>query len=105
MAVLEWILDSSLCSKSTANLIFWQSLPSYFEESDFNDQLTCPKYCDVGFLLIKKILDMYDNNDFSPIDIKFSPHKVKEKVRRKNPHWNVPKGISSSIDGLKIKVL
>lgn len=100
--VLEWILDSPLCSRSTANLIFWKSLPSYFEESDFNDPTTCPRYCENGFSLIPKVLKRYEANDFSPIDIEFDPDEEIEEVDVSSGKWTVPPGVYDVIRGLTV---
>ena len=100
--VLEWILESPLCSRSTANLIFWKSLPSYFEDSDFNDPSTCPSYCEAGFALVPKVLKRYEADDFSPIEIEFDPIDEIEELDVATGSWTVPPGVYDVIDGITI---
>ena len=102
--VLLWILNSPLCSRSTANLLFWRSLPSYFEESDFSDPLTCPEYCEPGFAVIRQVLLMYQSAQFSDMEIEFDPRAELEPVRRINPTWTVPEGVFDSISGVAVEV-
>ena len=102
--VLRWILESPLCSRATANLLFWRSLPSYFEDSDFDDESTCPEYCEAGFSLVKMVLEKYKRNAFSDIDIAFDPKGETETLRNDNPTWKVPPGVFDKLDGINIDV-
>jgi len=102
--VLLWILNSPLCSRATANLLFWRSLPSYFEESNFDDPSTCPDYCEPGFVLVVRILEMYKNASFSKVDLRFDPEPEIEPLRKVNPFWTVPGGVYDKIDGLTLDV-
>lgn len=100
--VLEWILKSPLCSRATVNLLFWRSLPSYFEKSNFEDLSTCPSNCELGFTLIKIILDKYKHNHFSKIEIEYDPAEELEEVKNNNKFWSVPKGTYNRIEGIKV---
>lgn len=100
--VLQWILESPVCCKSTANLLFWRSLPSYFEETNFDDESTCPDYCEAGFALIKSVLIKYAKNQFSKIDIVFNPAAELEDVRKINPHWVVPEEVYLAVKGVEV---
>jgi len=100
--VLEWVLKSPLCSRATANLLFWRSLPSYFENANFENSSTCPSYCESGFALIKIVLAKYKDNDFSEIDIDFDPVQEQEEVINNNEYWSVPKGVYNKIKGINV---
>lgn len=102
--VLLWILDSPLCSRSTANLLFWRSLPSYFEERDFSDPSTCRNYCEPGFAIVKRVLERYRDEDFSATDLEFDPEGELEPLRRENPFWKVPDGVFDRIHGCELDV-
>lgn len=100
--VLLWILESPHCARSTANLLFWRSLPSYFEDSDFSDASTCPEFCEPGFIVCRSVLMRYKRMDFSPIDLSFDPTKEWEPLRRENPFWSAPEGVFDKIRGLEV---
>jgi hypothetical protein len=102
--VLKWILESPLCSRATANLIFWRCLPSYFEQADFCDPTTCQNYCEAGFLLIPLVLSRYKEANFSSSDITFDPSSEKEPVSVKSGKWEVPAGVYDVINGIDIEV-
>jgi hypothetical protein len=102
--VLKWVLESPHCSRATANLIFWRSLPSYFEESDFSEPSTCPPYCEAGFALIPMVLQRYRKGDFSRIEIAFDPEPEMEDIDDEPAHWEVPEGVFDEIQGLEIRV-
>ena len=102
--VLKWILESEHCSRATANLIFWRSLPSYFEDSDFSDPSTCPEFCEPGFSLVPLVLERYKKNDFSPIEIAFNPKGEMEPVSIRSGKWEIPPGVYDEIYGLQVHV-
>lgn len=102
--VLKWILESPHCSRATANLLFWRSLPSYFEKSDFSDPSTCPSYCEAGFALIPAVLERYRRNDFTAVEIAFDPDDEIEDVEVESGTWEVPEGVYDIIQGLEVEV-
>ncbi len=102
--VLKWVLQSPLCSRSTANLLFWRSLPSYFEKTNFSDPETCPDYCEAGFELIPIVLERYSNLDFSTENIAFDPTDEIEHLEHKKFDWEIPKGVYDKISGIEVYV-
>jgi len=101
--VLGWILESPLCARATANLLFWRAWPRDFEESDLNDETTCPPFCHDGFRLVKMVLERYRRNDFSPVQIAFDPRPEMEMLCNRNRNWRVPLGVYDIIDGLAVE--
>jgi hypothetical protein len=99
--VLKWILDSALCSRSTANLLFWRSAPDYYLQFDLSGD-ECPSHNMTGFFVIKKILEKYENNNFCDVKIQFSPTKEIEKILTKEQKWKIPSGMYDKIRGIKV---
>ena len=104
VTVLEWILDSPLCTRSTANLLFWRAAPDYYLEFDINDENSCPSYNRAGFHVIQKVLEKYKNNSFSKSQIKFDPESVIEEIINDNKKWEIPSGVYDKISGVEILV-
>ena len=100
--VLEWILDSPLCSRSTANLLFWRSAPDWYLKFDIDDLGSCPPYNQDGFRVIQKVVSKYLNNDFSDYQIEFDPGNEIEEITSVNPKWEIPRGVFEKIDGVAI---
>jgi hypothetical protein len=100
--VLEWMLDSPLCTRSTANLVFWRSAPDDHLQYALNDLETCNEYYRNGIKVLSKIVDKYSRNDFSTYQIEFDPTNEIEKVTEKNPKWTFPSGVYDKIKGVEI---
>jgi Domain of unknown function (DUF4274) len=100
--VLLWILDSQLCTRSTANFLFWRAAPDWYLRCDINDLESCPEFNRAGLVVLKKIVEKYNNNSFSPYQIYFDPAGEIEPIMEKNPKWSFPDGVYDVIDGVSI---
>lgn len=102
--VLEWLLDSPLCTRATANLIFWRAAPDWYLRCDIDDELSCPDFNRDAFKVIRKIVQKYKDCAFSSYEIEFDPTNEIEEVIEKNPRWSFPKGVYDTIKGIKVLV-
>lgn len=102
--VLEWILDSPLCTRSTANLLFWRSAPDYYLKCDLGDESTCESYNFAGYAVVRKVVQKYQTNSFSDYQIAFDPSEEIEEIMTENPRWNIPEGVYDRIDGVEIQL-
>jgi hypothetical protein len=101
--VLEWIIDSPLCTKSTACLIFWRSAPDYYLQYSFKEQNEKMLSFDVDVLnLLEKIVEKFNKNSFNPYQIAFDPTPEIEEIRTDNPKWTFPSGVYKIINGITI---
>ncbi|OZY86970.1 hypothetical protein CBP51_08255 [Cellvibrio mixtus] len=100
--VLEWVLESNLCSKATANLLFWRAAPDWYLKFDPNDLESCPVINRDGFRVIQKVLKKYKDNNFSEFQIEFDPAKEIEEITSKDRKWEVPNEMYEKLSGLKV---
>ena len=100
--VLEWLLDSEHCTRSTANLLFWRAAPDWYLRCDLDDENSCPSFNLDGFKIIRKVVQKYEDNSFSKYQIGFNPESEIETISEKNPKWSFPSGVYDVIDGIDI---
>lgn len=101
--VLDWVLDSPLCSRATANLIFWRSAPDYYLRYDLNDLDSCPIRDREVLSLLNNFVRRYASGSFHEIDIDFDPEAEIEEITTPEPKWEFPAGVYDRIHGLKIQ--
>lgn len=102
--ILEWILESELCSRSTANLIFWRSAPEWYMEFSLSDPESCPSINRDAFYVIIKVLEKYKNNTFNSCQIEFDPASEIEEITTEDPRWEIPSGMYDIINGVAILI-
>jgi hypothetical protein len=100
--VLGWVLESELCTRATANLIFWRAAPDWYLRCDLEDESTCPAYNLAGFRVLRRVLQKYRANSFSAYPIRFDPKNEIEEVCEKKPLWTFPPGVYDVIDGVDV---
>ncbi len=100
--VLEWVLESELCTRSTANLLFWRAAPDWYLRCDLEDDTTCPSYNLAGYRVLRAVVQKYKDNSFSAYAIRFDPKGEIETICEKNPKWAFPPGVYDLIDGVEI---
>src|SRR5204863_4528922 len=70
--VLSWIINSSLCDKGTAKLIFWRSQPDYYtrflnkEDAEWDGEV---------FQLVKTIIDNFQSDFYKTENIFYDPRQ------------------------------
>ena len=102
--VLEWILDSPLCTKATANLIFWRSAPDYYLRFDLEgDPKARPSEAAV-LSLLRKIVRRHENNSFHELEIDFDPTEELEDIDTEEPKWTIPGAVYDRIHGVEIQL-
>ena len=99
--VLEWILESPLCTRSTTNLLFWRICPDYYLQFDIDDEQGCTNSNRDSFKFLRKIVQKYKDNSFSSYQIEFDPTREIEEIRTKNAKWSFPKGVYDKITGIR----
>jgi hypothetical protein len=103
--VLEWILESPLCTRSTTTLLFWRTCPDYYLEFDIEDEQGSGDDCNSdSFKFLRKIIQKYKNNSFSSYQIEFDPKGEIEEITTENAKWSYPKGVYDKISGNRLIV-
>lgn len=100
--VLEWLLDSLLCTRSTANLLFWRAAPDWYLKYSLNDIEACPSHARDGLIVLQKIVNKYHANAFSDFQIEFDPTSEIERITTKDPKWTFPPGVYDKIKGVRV---
>jgi hypothetical protein len=74
ITLLEWIVESQLCSEATALMIFWRAQPYDYLKYNLNKKLPKDDYVDTDiFNLIKTIMEKYKNGFYKKTSIKYNP--------------------------------
>jgi hypothetical protein len=99
--ILKWIIESKKCDKGTASLIFWTSEPNYFfekSESEISD------YEKDTFLLLKRIVEKFNNNEFKKSNLKYNPSERVKGVdwSKLNDEWIIPKELIETTKGFSV---
>lgn len=99
--ILKWIIESKKCDKGTASLIFWKSEPDYYfqkSESEISD------YEKDTFLLLKRIVEKFSNNEFKKSNLKYNPTEREKRVNwsKQNSEWNIPEELKKATKGFSI---
>jgi len=70
--VLEWIINSPICDKGTATMIFWMAEPDYY--FDYTEE-TIDEWAKDVWKLLQNILKKFNEGKFSKAKYSFSPKK------------------------------
>jgi hypothetical protein len=99
--VLKWIIESNKCDKGTASLIFWTSEPDYYFEKGENE---IEDYEKDTFLLLKRIVEKFNNKEFKKSNLKFNPTDRESRIdwTKLNPEWNIPEELKKPTKGFSI---
>lgn len=100
--VLQWIIDSPLCSRATANLIFWRSQPDYYRRYSLSGDPAAGLSDNEVLSLLHRIVLKHQRDDFCAIEIMFDPESELESLTTKNPKWDVPEVLFDKLEGLEI---
>lgn len=97
--VLQWIVESSICDKGTALLIFWYSEPDFYLN---HNEDTIPDYEKDVFNLLKKIVGRFNKNDFKSSKFRFNPGSKVENIdwNKKYQNWDLPKSLKEEVKGI-----
>jgi hypothetical protein len=99
--ILKWIVESKKCDKGTASLIFWTSEPDYYfekSESEISD------YEKDTFLLLKRIVEKFNNNEFKSSNLKYNPSDREKRIdwSKQNSEWFIPEELKKRTNGFSI---
>jgi len=100
--VLQWVVDSALCSMATASLIFWRSQPDYYRRYTLAGDSSVALNDGEVLSLLHSIIQKFENNDFCPIAIAFDPEPELESLTAKDPKWEVPEALFNKLEGIEI---
>ncbi|ESU20184.1 hypothetical protein FEDK69T_30350 [Flavobacterium enshiense DK69] len=100
--ILKWIIESKKCDKGTASLIFWTSEPDYYFEKSENEISGYDEK--ETFLLLKRIVEKFNNNEFKKSNLKYDPTDRVTKIdwSKQNSEWKIPEEIRKPIKGFSI---
>lgn len=83
--VLDWIIDSEICDKGTATMIFWMAEPDYY--FDYTEE-TIDEWAKDVWKLLQKIIAKMNKGEFTKSKYGFSPSKNGYQTE-----WETAKGI------------
>lgn len=98
--VLNWIIDSQICDKGTAIMIFWMADPDYY--FDYTEEIIDDWAKDVWKLLQKIIKKIY-NGEFTKSTYGFNPTKNGYKTEWESAIgiWKLPNDLKNGNKGMK----
>jgi len=105
----QWIIDSPLCTKAAALIIFWTSAPDEYMEFKFGDKIMRylrPNEVDeeqTSILnLLQKLVQRFEKNDFCDYQINFDFDYWGCTLHVNSPKWSVGQEFFESIDGVEV---
>ncbi len=102
LIVLDWVIESPLCTRATACLLFWRASPDYYRKYDLEKLSDCPKHDLEVFTLIKKILLRCNQPSFSAFQIAYDPTPYVGYRETQNPKWDIPLFLCEKIEGVAL---
>ena len=99
--VLKWIVESPICDKGTASLIFWSAEPDFY--FDYTEE-TIADYEKDTFELLQIILNKFKNSEFKKSKTKFDPtlHGNKTDWKTELDIWEIPNELRKPINGFEL---
>ena len=99
--VLKWIIESPICDKGTASLIFWSAEPDFY--FDYTEK-TIVDYEKGTFDLLQKIIKKFRNSEFNRSKIKFDPtlHGNKTDWKTELDIWEIPDELRKPTKGSEL---
>jgi hypothetical protein len=106
----QWIIDSPLCTKAAALVIFWTSAPDEYMEYNFGEKIRGYNHGpgeidehETSILnLLEKLVQRFERNDFCDYKIKFDFKFWGCKLLVNSPKWSVGQEFFKSIDGVEV---
>lgn len=95
--LMQWVIESPLCDKGTALLVFWRNGPIFYTK--FSED---PKgWMSDGYKLAMQILDLWENNHFSEGLISYDPIKdfAAETDEESQGAWEIPQSMRLATKG------
>jgi hypothetical protein len=103
--VLSWIINSTICDKATARLIFWRSQPDFYtaflseEEAGYEAQT---------YTLLRNIIDNFAMDFYKSERIAYDPRKDPGapsdiNYRNAKEKWQIPLYLKAASEGIEIQ--
>lgn len=98
--VLDWIIDSPICDKGTATLIFWTAEPDYY--FDYNEE-TIDEWARDVWKLLQKIISKMNKGDFTKSIYGFNPSRNGYETEWESAKgiWLLPNDLKKGVKGIK----
>jgi len=99
--ILEWIINSPLCDRGTALLIFWRSQPDFYTRFDNEDEVD---YERETFRLVRNIVKNFQDGFYKKARIRFNPQSDEFDVNCVDPKakWEIPDEMKKGTMGLPV---
>jgi hypothetical protein len=103
--VLSWIINSRICDKATAKLIFWRSQPDFY--TAFLNEQEADYEADT-YLLLRNIIDNFEKGFYKSEGIAYDPRKdpgAPSNIDYRNPKekWTIPEYLKTPNEGIEIQ--
>jgi len=106
-SVLNWIVNSPLCTKASALIIFWSSAPDYYMEFEkgsvlkqFDDKVD--EYNTEVFRLLENVVERVEKDNFHELDIYFDSKLWVCKLLVDNPKWFINEELFNKTGSIRI---
>ena len=98
--VLDWIIDSEICDKGTATMIFWMAEPDYY--FDFTEE-TIDDWAKDVWKLLQRIVTKVKNGEFTKSKYGFNPTKNGYQTEWESAKgiWELPNELIKGNKGIK----
>ena len=98
--VLDWIIDSEICDKGTATMIFWMAEPDYY--FDYTEE-TIDDWAKEVWKLLQKIITKVKNGEFTKSKYGFNPTKNGYQTEWESAKgiWELPNDLIKGNKGIK----
>ncbi len=95
--LLQWIIESPLCDKGTALLIFWRANPVYHTQYSEDPK----NWNSGGYQLVQAVLKKWQENGFSQGIIAYDPEKdyAAETDEEERGAWSIPADMRNATPG------
>lgn len=89
--VLDWIIDSPICDKGTASMIFWLAQPDWYLSQPVEE---IPDYEMPVYHLLQKIIRKFEQNEFKTEVLEFDPS---DEVKNLSQGVKLPEGLLHAV--------
>lgn len=89
--VLDWIIDSPICDKGTASMIFWLAQPDWYLSQPVEE---IPDYEMPVYHLLQKIIRKFEQNEFKTEVLEFDPSN---EVKNLSQGVKLPEGLLHAV--------
>ncbi|MBL7717372.1 MAG: DUF4274 domain-containing protein [Flavipsychrobacter sp.] len=101
--LLDWIINSPLCDKATAMMLFWRAQPDYYTEYATKEEAN---YDGDIWMLLQRIIQNVEKGFYTHQQLEYDSRKdpAAEKIDMDNPNskWKIPDYMKVALKGTNV---